>query len=94
MINAFYKKKDEFTHRCQAAIILRRNHLLNDSQKFQVENALTNFSCVADDSDLHEILSDSQQFGDTIKERLFYAWQKCIIIEIYEKKGSVLSSNN
>ena len=94
MINAFYRKKDEFTQRCQAAIILRRNQLLNDLQNFPVENAPTKFSCVSVDSDLHEILNDAQQFGDEIKEPLKHAWQKCKITEIYEQKGSVLSSNN
>ena len=91
MIDALHRKKDELTQRCQGAIILRRNRLLNNLQNFPVENA--KFSCVADDSDLQEILSDAQQFGDKIKP-LKYAWQKCKIIEIYEQKGSVLSSNN
>ena len=94
MINEFYRKKDEFTQRYQAAIILRRNQLLNDLQNFPIENAPTKFSCVVDDSDLQEIRSDAKQFGDEIKEPLKHAWQKCKIIEIYEQKGSVLSSSN
>ena len=89
MINAYYRKKDELTQRCQAAIILRRNQLLNYFQNFPVENAPTKFSCVAN-SDLQETLSDAQQFGDKLKEPLKHAWQKCKIIEIYKQKGSIL----